>query len=100
MRQRIKYSMEVLGYADVTTNKEEDRRRLLITDVTPLSSSDGKTWAYRIGTRSLGSGKTARLTVKTDLYTKSPISPSDIIYAAELWKNPQGYWYLQNYVKE
>ena len=100
MRQRIKYSMEVLGYADVTTNKEEDRRRLLITDVTPLSSSDGKTWAYRIGTRSLGSGKTARLTVKTDLYTKLPISPSDIIYAAELWKNPQGYWYLQNYVKE
>ena len=97
MRERIKNSMDILGYADVVTNKEEDRRRLLITDVTGLSGNNGNIWAYRIGTKSLGSGKTARLTVKTEIYNKKPISQNDIIYATELWKNQTGYWYLLSY---
>lgn len=100
MKERIQYSMEILGYADVVTNKEEDRRRLLITDVNPLSDGSGNVWSYRIGTRSLGSGKTARLTVKTNIYAKNPINAGDIIYAAELYKNQTGYWYLLAYNKE
>lgn len=100
MKERIQYSMEILGYADVVTNKEEDRRRLLITDVNAMSDSSGNVWSYRIGTRSLGSGKTARLTVKTNIFVKNPISPGDIIYAAELYKNQTGYWYLLAYNKE
>lgn len=100
MKERIQYSMEILGYADVVTNKEEDRRRLLITDVNPLSDASGNIWSYRIGTRSLGSGKTARLTVKTNIYAKNPINAGDIIYAAELYKNQTGYWYLLAYNKE
>lgn len=100
MKERIQYSMEILGYADVVTNKEEDRRRLLITDVNPLSDASGNVWSYRIGTRSLGSGKTARLTVKTNIYAKNPINAGDIIYAAELYKNQTGYWYLLAYNKE
>lgn len=100
MKECIQYSMEILGYADVVTNKEEDRRRLLITDVNPLSDANGNVWSYRIGTRSLGSGKTARLTVKTNIYAKNPINAGDIIYAAELYKNQTGYWYLLAYNKE
>lgn len=100
MTERIKYSISVLGYADVVTNREEDRRRLLITDVSPLSDSIGNVWSYRIGTRSLGSGKTARLTVKANVYNENPIQSGDIIYAAELYKNKTGYWYLLNYNKE
>ena len=92
--------MEILGYADVVTNKEEDRRRLLITDVNAMSDTSGNVWSYRVGTRSLGSGKTARLTVKTNIFVKNPISPGDIIYAAELYKNQTGYWYLLAYNKE
>ena len=100
MKERIQYSMEILGYADVVTNKEEDRRRLLITDVNAMSDTSGNVWSYRVGTRSLGSGKTARLTVKTNIFVKNPISPGDIIYAAELYKNQTGYWYLLAYNKE
>ena len=53
MKQQIQYSIDILGYADVVTNREEDRRRLLITDVVPLSSAGGEVWSYRVGTRSL-----------------------------------------------
>lgn len=100
MKQQIQYSMDILGYADVVTNREEDRRRLLITDVVPLSSASGDVWSYRVGTRSLGSGKTARLTVKANIYDKKPIKAGDIIYAADLYKNQTGYWYLLAYNKE
>ena len=100
MKQQIQYSMDILGYADVVTNREEDRRRLLITDVVPLSSAGGEVWSYRVGTRSLGSGKTARLTVKANIYEKKPIKAGDIIYAADLYKNQTGYWYLIAYNKE
>lgn len=100
MSQRLQNSMDVLGYADVVTGKEEDRRKLLITDKMPMSDSNGNIWSYRIGTKSLGSGKTARLTVKIDLYKKNPILAGDIIYAAELYKNQSGYWYLMSYNKE
>ena len=100
MRIRIQYSMDVLGYADVVTGKEEDRRRLLITDVAPLSDANGKIWSYRIGTKSLGSGKTARLTIRANVYDKLPIKAGDIVFAAELYKNQSGYWYMTNYKKE
>ncbi len=100
MKERIAYDMDILGYADVVTNKEEDRRRLLITDVTPLQSNDGAVWAYRVGTRSLGSGKTARCTIKKDVYENNILSAGEIIYAAELFKNKSGFWYLLSYIKE
>lgn len=100
MKQQIQYSMDILGYADVVTSREEDRRRLLITDVVPLSSAGGEVWSYRVGTRSLGSGKTARLTVKANIYEKKPIKAGDIIYAADIYKNQTGYWYLIAYNKE
>ncbi len=100
MKTRIQYSMEILGYADVATGKEEDRRRLLITDVAPLSDANGNTWSYRVGTKSLGSAKMARLTIRASVYDKTPIKPGDIIYAANLFKNKSGYWYLQDYQKE
>ena len=100
MKERIAYDMEVLGYADVVTGKEQDRRRLLITDITPLSGNDKAIWAYRVGTKSLGSGKTARLTVKKDVFEKNKITAGNIIYAAELFKNKAGYWYLLSYTKE
>lgn len=100
MKERLKYCIDILGYVDVVTNKEEDRRRLLVTDCTPQTNSNGTVWGYRLGTRSLGSGKTARVTVKTDYYQKNAVIAGDIIYAAELYKNQSGYWYLLSYIKE
>lgn len=100
LREKMNSSLEILGYVDVMTNKEIDRKRLLIIDVFPLPDKQGKPWAYRITTKSIGSGKTARLTVKTSVFNRQPIKAGDIVYAAELWKNLQGYWYLLKYSLE
>jgi hypothetical protein len=104
LRNKIQNSIEILGYVDISTNKEEDRRKLLILDISPLSSKDGNgnVWAYRINARSLGSGKTARLSLKPFLYYKKPIQKGDIINIPErkLSKNSRGYWYILDYTIE
>ena len=96
MRVKIQNCVDILGYCDIRTGKEEDRRRLLVTEVFPLKTN-GALWAYRLATKSLGSGKTARVTVKADLYNRRPINEGDIVYAAELYKNKAGYWYISDY---
>lgn len=89
---------EILGYIDLTTNNEEDRRKLMITKVVPLISKDsGETWAYALFTKSVGSGKTNRLTLKAKLYNNKPVKSMDIIYAKRVDKNDSGYWYLWDY---
>ena len=89
---------EILGYIDLTTNNEEDRRKLMITKVVPLISKDtGEPWAYALFTKSVGSGKTSRLTLKTKLYNNKPVRDMDIIYAKRVEQNSQGYWYLWDY---
>ena len=96
MRVKIQNSLDILGYCDVQTGLEADRRKLLITDVFPLKNNSSL-WAYRLATKSLGSGKTARVTVRADVYNRKPINKGDIIYAAELYKNNAGYWYISSY---
>lgn len=96
MRVRIQNHLEILGYCDIRTGRQEDRRKLLITEVIPLKNN-GTLWSYRLATKSLGSGKTARVTVKIDLYNRNPINKGDIIYAEDLYKNKAGYWYLSRY---
>lgn len=99
MKVKIQNCVDILGYCDIRTGKEADRRRLLITEVFPLKTN-GALWAYRLATKSLGSGKTARVTVKADLYNRRPINEGDIVYAAELYKNRAGYWYISDYSLE
>lgn len=89
---------EILGYIDLTTNKEEDRRKLLITKVVPLISKGTDTaWGYALFTKSVGSGKTSRLTLKSKLYDSKPVKAMDVIYAKRVDKNNSGYWYLWDY---
>ncbi len=100
IKERIAYSLDILGYVDVATNLEEDRRRLFITDATPLYTQMGAVWGYRVGTHSLGSGKNARVTIKINQYDKAPVKVGDVIYASSLYKNSGGYWYLMDYTVE
>lgn len=94
---KIANQMDILGYVDLTTNKVEDRRKLLVTDLAPLKGKDGNPWAYAVFTRSIGTGKTARLTLRAKQYSSKPFKKSDIIYAENLKKEKSGYWYLYDY---
>lgn len=98
LKCKIQNQIELMRYIDLTTNKKEDRRKLLITDVFPLSSKkDNTVWGYAAQTRSIGSGKVSRLTIRSSVYAKTPVKRFDIIYAKELEKNRSGYWYLLDY---
>ena len=89
---------EILGYIDLTTNREEDRRKLLITKVVPLmNKGTGTPWGYALFTKSVGSGKTGRLTLKATAYNTKPVKNMDIVYAKNVNKNKSGYWYLLDY---
>lgn len=96
-RVKMQNQLDVLGYIELTTNKEEDRRKLIITDCVPLKGKNGgDVWGYAVFTRSIGSGKTARLTLRARQFNARPIKKSDIIYAKNVAKE-RDYWYLYDY---
>lgn len=98
LKSKLANQVDVLGYADLTTNKEEDRRKLLVTDLVPLKGGrNNDVWAYAVFTKSIGSGKTSRLTLRAEAYSKLPFKKSDIIYAESIAKERSGYWYLYTY---
>ena len=98
-QEKMQVQLEILGYVDLTTNVPDDRRKLLITNTRELKSQDGITWGWAIFTRSIGTGKTARLTLRHKNYVKTPIYKADIIFASDVTKNKSGYWYLNEYRK-
>ena len=70
-----------------------------MNDCVPLrSKKSGDIWGYAVFTRSIGSGKTARLTLRSRLYNANPIQKSDVIYASNVGKE-RDYWYLYEYEK-
>lgn len=97
-RVKIENQQEILGYVDIRTGKEEDRRLVLVSDFRPLLSKDtGKPWGYACFTQSLGSGKRIRLTLRSRQYDQNPIKKGNIIYVDRCTKNKSGYWYLDQY---
>ena len=98
IKQKISFQKEYLGYIDLTTEKDEDRRKLLILEVNSLiSKKTNKPWAYAVETISIGSGKKSRLTIWAGKYDKKPLIENDIVYATKVEKNNKGYWYLLEY---
>ena len=98
LKIKMQTQLENLGYIDLTTNKPEDRRKLIVMDVFPLKSKkDNSSWGYAIQTRSIGSGKTSRLTLRSRIYDKKPIKRFDVIFASDVQKERSGYWYLIGY---
>lgn len=98
MKVKMQNQLDILGYIELTTNREEDRRKLLVTDIVPLKNKlDQSIWAYAVFTKSIGSGKSARLTLRSKVFNRCPIQKSDIIYAKALAKEKSGYWYLYDY---
>lgn len=88
---------DYLGYIDLTTGKEEDRCKLIIEKVIPLRKTGESPWGYAVFTKSIGSGKASRLTVKARVFESDPLNELNIIYAKSVQKNKSGYWYLIDY---
>lgn len=101
-RTKAQNQKEILGYVDLITHLEQDRRKLYILDVRPLKSKfTGKTWSYLANTKSIGSGRTSRLFIRPWIFEKAQFAEGDLIYASHLQKeiNKAGaeYWWLYNY---
>lgn len=78
---KVKNFSDVMGYAGYVSGREEDRRKLYVSDVFPVSrKKDGKQFGYSVVTKSIGSGKDARFTVFNGVYNKDPIKGGDIIF--------------------
>ena len=99
LKSKMNDQLECLGYIDLTTNKKEDLRKLIILDVFPLKSKrDGNVWGYAIQVRSIGSGKHNRWTVRSRYFDKKPVKKLDVIEVPKSgWHEERGYLYLDCY---
>jgi DNA polymerase III alpha subunit len=95
---------EILGYIDLTTNREEDRQKLVVSKVIPVKNkTTGEQFAYMLVTKSIGSGKNGSINVMRNVFDANPISENDVIFIrnrnTDMYKNQKGYWYLRRYEK-
>lgn len=96
---KVRNFYDVMGYIGYVSGKEEDRRKLYVTEVKPLHrKSDNKRFGYSIFTKSIGSGKESRFTVFSKIYDKDPIKEGDIIYCQNYERDGQ-YYKLTAYSK-
>ena len=97
--EKIKNFEEVTGYLGYTTGKEEDRRKLLLTDIKPLyRKKDKKQFGYSFFTKSIGSGIEARFTVFNSMYNVIPVKKGDIVYCKRYTKDGP-YFRMDEYSK-
>lgn len=99
LKVKIQNSIDYLGYVGIQTERPEDRRKLLITEVFPMRGQNGVPWGYKVNTQSLGTGKQSSLTIPARIYAENQVAKGDIVYAENCYKNPKGYWYLNAYRK-
>jgi len=95
---KMSQQLNILGYVNIKTDKEEDKKLLLVKDIVPMKSKiGGDIWGWACFTKSIGSGKNGRLTIKNSLYKHMPVYKGNIIYAKEINKNKAGFWDLIDY---
>lgn len=94
---KVKNFYDLLGYFGYVSGRQEDRRKLYITDIKPLArKKDGKQFGYSVFTKSIGSGKESRFTLFNRVFDKEPIKSGDIIFCKEYEKDG-GYFTLLSY---
>ena len=97
---KVRNFYDIMGYIGYVSGKDEDRRKLYVTEVKPLHrKSDNKRFGYSIFTKSIGSGKESRFTVFSKIYDKDPIKEGDIIYCQGYDRDGQ-YYRLTAYSKK
>lgn len=101
-KEKMAWQKEVLGYIELTTNKPEDTKKIIILDVKPLIGQySPDPWCYKIETRSIGTGRTASLSVDAKTWKAyGELKVLDIINVGRISKNKKGYWYIYSYERE
>ena len=96
---KVKNFKEAAGYVGYTTGREEDRRKLFITDLKPLKRKrDGKQFGYSFYTKSIGSGIESRFTVFNTAFNRDPVVVGDIINC-DSWRRDGIYFTMEKYTK-
>ena len=96
---KVQNFKDIMGYVGYISGKPEDRRKLFVTDVKPLTrKSDGKQFGYSVFTKSIGSGKDARFTVVNSVFKRDPIYKDSIIYCKN-YERQGAYFRLLDYEK-
>ena len=117
MKAKIDLQMELMGYISCHTGRPRDRLKLYIQEMRPMhSKKDGRVWGYALNAVSLGTGKSAELTLYAKTQDHNPIRAGDIIMTTYpdprdlqvnpmryyntdkgMSKNKNGYWILNSY---
>ena len=96
---KVRNFADVMGYVGYISGREEDRRKLYVSDVYELvRRKDNKQFGYSIITKSIGSGVESRFTVVNSVYNEDPIKKGDIIYCKGWERNGQ-YFRLTRFEK-
>ena len=96
---KVRNFTDAMGYVGYVSGKEEDRRKLYITNIYPVyRKKDGKQFGYSLTTKSIGSGVEGRFTVFNRIYDKNPIKKDDIIFCKSFERDGQ-YFTLTGYNK-
>ena len=104
-KDRIAWQKEFLGYINLTTGLDEDRKKLFITSMRPIIAKKGrhagKAWCRIITTHSIGRGIDGEWWVLEETYQKYyRFNEGDIIIAGKV--RPEKYqdkkqWWLDSY---
>ena len=97
--EKVRNFEDVMGYNGYVSGQLEDRNKLYIDDVRPLTrKKDGKQFGYSLYTTSIGSGISSRFTVFNRMYDMIPVKKKDIICCVD-WHTSNGYFNMDYYTK-
>ena len=95
---KVRNFYDVMGYVGYVSGREEDRRKLYITDIYPVKrKKDGKQFGYSITTKSIGSGIESRFTIYNRDYEHAKVGKGDIIYCTSYERDKNGYFRMKSY---
>lgn len=101
LAEKAQVQIERLGYADLTTGAEKDRRSVIVVSkVMPLNSKkDGKPWCYKFDAKSIGTGKVVRCSVRPGIFQHWPFKEGDTlrIRPRGMTMDKGGYWWITDY---
>lgn len=103
IRKKMETQKEYLGYINLVTEKPEDRPKIIVLEkrvlVAKTGKNAGKPWCVVIDGQSIGSGKKTSYTIYYKNYLYNQFEEFDIIKIKK-WSSKNGYYYIDEYVKE